>query len=300
MTAAQDMLKPVPNSEEFVFTDADFHKIATLAREEFGLNLQISKKALVYARLAKRLRILRLKSFDSYCQLLNGADSQNEKSHVISALTTNVTHFFREAHHFDFLQENILPSLIKRAQQGQRIRLWSAACSAGQEAYSMAAAIVAVCPTCSTLDLKILASDIDPKVIEEARTGTYAQEQLSAIPSLYQNIMVTPDASSPSVFSISEKLRALISFQELNLVGEWPMRQPFDVIFCRNVAIYFDKPTQQKLWARFANALRPNGHLMIGHSERLHGAAENYFCSVGITTYQKSDAKVGQHFPGDQ
>lgn len=203
----------------------------------------------------------------------------------MSALTTNVTHFFRERHHFAYLREKILPDLVEKAKKGSSVRIWSSACSAGQEAYSIAAMIRDACPEASGLDIKLLATDVDPQMIQKARQARYDRDQADAIPDEYKRLMIEDDGGQQ--FKIRQDLTSLVSFGELNLIGDWPMRRRFDVIFCRNAAIYFDKDTQVRLWQRFADVLQDDGHLMIGHSERLTGPAQSEFRSVAITTYQR-------------
>ncbi len=273
--------------KEYEFTDADFEMIANLVSSKYGISLQESKKPLVYSRLARRVRDLKLGSFREYCTLLQSPTGNKENTHLLSALTTNVTHFFREKHHFEQLKNEVLPPIIERARNGACIRLWSAACSAGQEAYCLASTVLDVCPEAHRLDLKILASDIDPMVLKTAKRGEYPKDQLDAIDvTTHRNMIGEADPQGDS-FLISEELRDLITFAELNLIDAWPMRRSFDVIMCRNTAIYFDKATQAKLWSRFAEALGPGGCLMIGHSERLSGDAVNQFRSIGVTAYQK-------------
>ncbi|WP_373635291.1 protein-glutamate O-methyltransferase CheR [Yoonia sp. SS1-5] len=286
MNALNPTLPKANGPSEYAFTDADFRQIAQMANEIYGLFLQDSKKPLVYSRLAKRLRALGLNSFREYCDLFRTTAGRDEQTHLLSALTTNVTHFFRENHHFEQLSTEILPRLIDAARRGEKVRIWSAACSAGQEAYCLAAAVVAACPDAGRFDIKILATDVDPNVLKIAETGRYPVDQLSAIPSEMRRTMVAPTTSDDD-FEINPKLRELVTFGELNLVGDWPMKRPFDVIFCRNAAIYFDQTTQARLWERFNTALKPMGYLMIGHSERLSGPATQYFKSIGVTAYQK-------------
>jgi len=284
---------------EFAFTERDFRMIADLARAKFGLDLQPSKKPLVYSRLAKRLRALCLPDFEAYCLMLNEPSGDDEKKYLLSALTTNVTHFFRESHHFQYLKEMIAPGLCAAAQTGRKVRLWSAACSAGQEAYSIAAALCAVNPEVGKLDIRILATDIDPQMIAKARAGRYSKDQIDAIPQEYRETMLGSGHSQDGIH-MSSKLRDMISFAELNLIEDWPMKRSFDVVFCRNAAIYFDKPTQSKLWQDFGRILQPGGHLMIGHSERLSGPATVTFKSVGITTYQKHPTNDANRFKSEQ
>lgn len=268
--------------------------IADLANTKYGLFLQPSKKALVYSRLAKRLRALKLEGFRDYCALLELPEGQEEHQHLLSALTTNVTHFFRERHHFDFLKSTIMPRLLARCKAGESIRLWSSACSSGQEAYCMAATALAVDPAIARYDFRILATDIDPKMIMLAKEARYPAEQVQAIPAEWQMSLIGNKCTKGDFFEIQPEVCNLVSFGELNLIEHWPMQRSFDVIFCRNAAIYFDKETQARLWQRFANTLTIDGHLMIGHSERLSGPAMSELKSVGITTYQniKSTSKT--------
>jgi len=268
------------------FADAEFSFIAQFAHQNFGLNLTPSKKDMVYSRLLKRLRKLGLQDFASYLALLNSSAVNTEYSELLSALTTNVTQFFREKHHFDYLRDVILPDLIGRARAGYRVRLWSAGCSAGQEAYSMALTVLALCPEAEKLDFKILASDIDQQIIKFAKAATYPQTELVAIPKNYHSFVVVPPTAIKT-FGFTPSVRKLISFAELNLIADWPFSGPFDAIFCRNVAIYFDAETQARLWHRFAAMIPENGHLFIGHSERISGHASAIMKSVGVTAYQK-------------
>ena len=268
------------------FADAEFSFIAQFAHKNFGLNLTASKKDMVYSRLLKRLRKLGLPDFASYLDLLNSPAASAEYGELLSALTTNVTQFFREKHHFDYLRDRILPGLIARARAGYRVRLWSAGCSAGQEAYSIALTLLALCPEAEKLNIKILASDIDQQIIKFAKAATYPIAELVAIPKEYHNLVILPD-SGAKTFGFVPSVRKLISFAELNLIADWPFAGPFDAIFCRNVAIYFDAETQARLWHRFAAMIPAEGHLFIGHSERVSGPASDMTKSVGVTAYQK-------------
>ena len=285
MLAAQQ--SSTTSREEFTFSERDFQMISELANARYGLFLQPSKKALVHSRLAKRLRALNLDSFEAYCDLLQRSEGDAEQTHLLSALTTNVTHFFREAHHFAYLKDKIAPILAAKAKSGAPVRLWSAACSTGQEAYSIAATLLDAEPGLDRFDVKILATDIDPKVVETARIGRYPTEQIAAIPDPWRRVLTRGASDRSADFTMDNTLKSMISFGELNLIADWPMQRSFDVIVCRNAAIYFDKSTQARLWQRFAKALGDDAHLMIGHSERLRGPAEALFKSVGITTYQK-------------
>ncbi|KAA9007970.1 CheR family methyltransferase [Histidinibacterium aquaticum] len=271
---------------EFTFTEEHFRAIARLAHENFGLDLQPEKRALVYSRLTRRLRALQLSDFDAYLGRLAGPESADEHAELLSALTTNVTHFFREAHHFDEFRDKVLPGAIAEARAGGRIRFWSAGCSAGQEPYSIALTILDTCPDAASLDIRILATDVDPRILETARTAVYPIEERNALPPRLRDKM-TVVGTGPNSFTVRQEARDLVRFGELNLIKDWPLRGPFQAVFCRNVAIYFDKPTQARLWRRFAPLIAPGGMLFIGHSERLSGPATEMFRSAGITSYQR-------------
>lgn len=280
------LAKPMQTDQAFPLTDTEFSLISRVANESFGLHLPPSKKSLVYSRLSKRLRTLNLPNFRSYCALLTSQDGA-EQIEMLSALTTNVTQFFREDHHFVTQRQTVLPPLIARARSGGRVRFWSAGCSTGQEPYSLAMTILDMCPEASELDLRILATDVDPVVLSHARTGIYSSEELEPISEDFRAAFITPQMIGEPSFSISPPVRNLITFGELNLMEEWPMHGSFDVILCRNVVIYFNKQTQSRLWDRFASVLLPTGHLFIGHSERVNGPALSKLSSIGVTSYQK-------------
>ena len=267
---------------EYRFTPEDFARIAAYLYEDSGIYLPESKVALVYSRLAKRLRALGLESFHQYCALVGDSGDPKgaqERRQMLAALTTNVTRFFREPHHFDSLANEVLPGLIARARAGGRVRLWSAGCSSGQEPYSMALVLLSLFPDAAEHDVRILASDIDPIMVGQAREGRYSDEAIGAIPQEMRRHLERDGRD----WRMGEPLRRLIAFRELNLMNAWPMKGRFQVIFCRNVAIYFDDPTQQRLWDRFAEVLEPEGRLYIGHSERVTSAK---FESDGLTAYR--------------
>jgi chemotaxis protein methyltransferase CheR len=268
---------------EYAFTQRDFAQIKELLYADSGIHLPDSKATLVYSRLAKRLRRLGLRSFTEYCDLVASPEGAGERGDMLTALTTNVTRFFREPHHFDHLA-NILPTWAAAARSGGRVRLWSAGCSSGQEPYSMAMTLLAVLPDAASLDVRILATDIDSKIVAQAIEGVYPDEAIDAIPAeLRRNWL----RRVPSGWQVDEAVRRLIVFNELNLMDSWPMKGRFQAIFCRNVAIYFDAPTQDRLWTRFGQALTPDGRLYVGHSERVGDAS---FESDGLTIYRR---KVG-------
>jgi chemotaxis protein methyltransferase CheR len=275
---------------EFVLTGEDFRQIAGMLHSDSGIFLPESKASLVYSRLAKRLRALGLENFRDYCALVSGSDGIDERQKMLAALTTNVTRFFREPHHFEHLKKEVLPPLLDEARRGGRVRLWSAACSNGQEPYSIALTILSLMPDAPRYDVKVLATDIDPNMVAEGNRGVYSESALSAVPAELRKRWFVPvrnDAtSSEKNWGVADDLRELLAFRELNLIGQWPMKGRFQAIFCRNVVIYFEEETQSKIWSRFVPLLSPGGRLYIGHSERLSGPAANAFQNEAITTYR--------------
>lgn len=284
------ILSPIPteNAQQQAtsLSVSEFSAIAEYAKQTFGLHLPDSKREMVFARLIKRLRRVGINDFATYLAYVKQEANAQERSEFLSSLTTNVTQFFRENHHFEYLRNTALPPLIAKARIGHRIRIWSAGCSAGQEAYSLAMTMLDICPEARQLDIKILATDIDPRILETAKAGRYPIDERAAIPQHMHKLANSP--TEPGFFLMGDEVRELISFAELNLIADWPMRGTFDVIFCRNVAIYFDAETQSRLWGRFTNQLSDGGYLMIGHSERLSGAATQLLRNIGITAYVKS------------
>jgi chemotaxis protein methyltransferase CheR len=270
---------------EFAFTEADFRKISAMVHGDAGISLPDAKATLVYSRLAKRLRALGLTSFKDYCALVADANGVDERQKMLAALTTNVTRFFREPHHFDHLKEKLLPPLLDAARRGGKVRIWSAACSSGQEPFSIAMTILSLMPEAADKDVKILATDIDPNMVAEGRGATYAPHLLEGIPDAFRKRWTTP--AGDGRVRMADDLREMVTFNELNLIGDWPMKGKFDAIFCRNVAIYFEDDTQARLWSRFAPLNAINGVLYIGHSERIQGPAVAAYKPDGVTTYRR-------------
>lgn len=272
---------------EFAFSDANFREIAQIAKAEAGIDLPHSKATLVYSRLAKRLRILGLKTFSDYCAAVR--ENDDERNSMIAALTTNVTRFFREPHHFEHLRTEIIAPLADSARKGKRVRLWSAACSTGQEPYSMALTVLSVIPEAASLDIRILATDLNPHVVARGKAGCFQKEELGDVPANLRAkwFQAAPADNRQPMVKASDELRSLVSFRELNLMGSWPFNGPFDAIFCRNVVIYFDRETQSTIWNRLGKLLRAQGALYIGHSERVSGPANAMLEPDGITTYRR-------------
>jgi chemotaxis protein methyltransferase CheR len=267
------------------FTSADFTGISRLLHTLTGIKMNDSNEAMVFSRLGKRVRELGFSSFSSYVSLVSDPTSLEERDYLISALTTNTTHFFRESYHFDILTETILPDLIRRAREGERIRLWSAACSSGEEAYSIALCVLAAFPDVHNFDFKILATDIDQIILKRAYQGCYLRETLKEIPKEYLELGFESGPDSACLY-VNKRMQSMISFRQLNLIERWPFTGKFDVIFCRNVAIYMDLQTQEMIWRAFSDVIRPGGHLFIGHSERLPTSMKARFELIGKTAYR--------------
>jgi chemotaxis protein methyltransferase CheR len=246
-----------------------FRRVAELAYEVAGIKLPAEKRELVRSRLIKRVRHLHLDGFEDYLALVDSPRGQDELPRMIDALTTNKTNFFRESAHFDFLAEVVLPE----ARAARRLRIWSAACSSGEEPYTIAMVLAATIRDLESWDVRILATDISERMIDLAERGLYRKEQLEGVSPADRERFFSPAGGE---FSVRNELRALVRFARLNLMQDWPMRGPFDLVFCRNVMIYFDKPTQERLVNRFFHLLRPGGYLAVGHSESLTPLSHPY------------------------
>ncbi|MEM8577216.1 MAG: protein-glutamate O-methyltransferase [Pseudomonadota bacterium] len=272
-------------------TQGAYERLAVLARDKWGLVLAPHKRRMVASRLRHRLGALDLPDFESYCTLIESAAGQSEWQHTVSALTTNVSNFFREPHHFTLLTERVVPRARAILDAGGRVRLWSAGCSNGQEAYSIVMTMLRADPSLGKSDFRVLATDIDPKVITFAKAGHYAPGMLKGTPPAVLERFT--EAGPGGTLSISPRVREMVRFRTLNLLDPWPMRGQFDVIFCRNVVIYFDQATQMRLWPRFAAALTEDGLLCVGHSERVTGPGSNMLTALGPTTYQRVGPRSG-------
>lgn len=288
MTARASILAGAARKDRDVsYTSADFARIAQFLHATTGIRLTDGNERMVYARLAARVLELGLASFSAYVDLATSPSENEERDRLISALTTNTTHFYREGYHFDFLTETILPGLIRRAREGDRIRIWSAGCSTGDEPYSIALCVLAAFPDVASHDVRILATDIDRTALGRAATASYSPNSLRELPASLaeKHFEAVTDTNHQRP---KAEVRSLIAFRHLNLVGPWPFKGPFDVIFCRNVAIYMDPETQEQVWTAFREVIRPGGHLFIGHSERLSASLKTDFSLVGTTTYRRT------------
>ncbi|MEL7026389.1 MAG: protein-glutamate O-methyltransferase [Pseudomonadota bacterium] len=274
---AADTIAPMP--------DDIFVEIAELARTEAGLMIPDHKRPLIQSRLTRHLRQLGLTDFHAYLDHLKTSPDGADLGVMIATLTTNVSDFFREKHHYKMFAETLLPQLLQRAQEGDSVRIWSAGCSSGQEPYSVAMMILDEAPNALSLDLKILATDIDRPVLAKAREGTYDRDQLNRVPRPWVERFFTPKEGDEKAFEVSQDLRDLITFNCLNLIDPWPMQSQFDVIFCRNVVIYFTPDVQTSLFPRLRKALTLGGTLFLGHSERIADPDKVYFRPSGVTAY---------------
>ena len=273
--------------KEFLMTQEDFAFIAQLAYRETGIVLAEHKRDMVYSRLTKRLRQLNLPSFRHYCEYLRGDGIADELLHLVNAITTNLTSFFRENHHFEHLEkEALLPILTKKPNA--RIRIWSAGCSQGCEPYSIAMVVASLLERFSGADIKILATDIDTNMLARGRSGEYRADDAKSIPARFQKYVQPNKREGESGVIMAPALRKLITFNQLNLLQDnWPMRGVFDIIFCRNVVIYFDKDTQKILFQRYAKQSSSHAWLYIGHSESLFNVCDLYKLH-GKTIYKKA------------
>lgn len=278
---------------EFPLSDKEFARIRERVYRIAGISLSDAKRTLVISRLSKLVRALELPGFSAYVDYLEARGNADDDQNFVNALTTNLTRFFREDHHFDHLIAHVgeLMENRPRVRGGRpRLRIWSAGCSTGQEPYTIALCLLDAFPELKRWDFRILATDIDSNVVAKAATGVYPVSELNG---LSRGRMALFEKAGSDTIRIPAAARQTIAFKLLNLIGPWPVKGPFDAIFCRNVAIYFDKPTQGVLFNRLGQVLAPDGFLYIGHSENLQ-AVSSGFRLVGKTVYQRkavSDTK---------
>jgi chemotaxis protein methyltransferase CheR len=286
MAAFAEPPAPAFASSDMPLSESEFRQIAALLYADSGINLPEGKVSLVHSRLCKRLRALGMEGFRDYVALVSSESGADERRAMLSALTTNVTRFFREEHHFDDVAQQLRESWADQARKGRPLRFWSSACSSGEEPYSLALTILSVLPDAARYDVRILASDIDPMIVEKAREGVYPSGSLDAVP---PKLRERGTVRKGGQFVMAEDVKSMISFRELNLMADWPMRGRFQAIFCRNVAIYFDAETQERLWGRFAPMLTGDGRLYIGHSERV---GDSRYEAVGQTAYRLKEGPL--------
>jgi chemotaxis protein methyltransferase CheR len=276
----------VTRPREFAFSNDDFEALRRLVKELTGINLTDQKRELVYGRLARRLRALHLRTFAEYRDLL-ASDGGKEISEFCNAITTNLTSFFRESHHFDYLREQLLQVRAADRSASRRLRIWSAGCSTGEEPYSLAMTVLETVSDLRSWDIKILATDLDSDVLAKAQRGIYAADRVRALgQERLSRFFVERRGRDGPCYEVAPELMSLITFRQLNLMHSLPMKGPLDAIFCRNVVIYFDKDTQRELFARVAHLQRRNDLLFLGHSESLFKVSESY-APIGKTIYRR-------------
>jgi chemotaxis protein methyltransferase CheR len=272
---------------EFEFSDDDFQALRRLVREVTGINLSDQKRELVYGRLARRLRALNLRSFRDYRALLSQDDGR-ELVQLCNAITTNLTAFFREPHHFEHFKKDLLGPLLAKPPASRRLRIWSAGCSTGEEPYSIAMSVLEAIPDIARWDIRILATDLDSDVLEKARRGIYTAERLQSLSAERRTRFFAPaNGTREPSYQVRPEVARMLTIKQLNLMDSFPMKGPLDVVFCRNVVIYFDKDTQRHLISRMSRLQRPGDLLFLGHSETLFKVSTDYTL-IGRTIYRRS------------
>jgi len=258
-------------------SDAQFNKVARLVKSLCGIDLREGKMELVKARLAKRLRRLGLQCFDQYLDYVRNDSSGAELTAMLDALSTNKTSFFREVEHFHYLGKKVLPGLVAGGARAGRLAIWSAGCSSGEEPYSAAITVCESIPNVASWDVRVLATDISTRVLARAEEGVYEAAHVEPVPPMLRSRYFTCVETRPRrLHEVKGDIRGMVHFARLNLMGPWPMKGPFDVIFCRNVMIYFDRPSRERLIGRFFDLLSPGGTFFVGHSESLTGTRHQF------------------------
>ena len=281
----EDAQQVVSAGREFVFSEADFRHLVQLAYQYAGISLSESKRNLLYSRLSRRLRILGMATFGEYRDLLES--DQREVENFINSISTNHTKLFREAHHFDHMRTHVVVPFVQKAAQtgNRRLRIWSAGCSSGEEPYTIGVVLKREIRDFGGYDVRILATDIDTDILAKAGRGEFASATVDEVPKTYAEYF----KRAGDKVVVDAEVKSLIAFRQLNLMNDpWPFKGMFDVIFCRNVMIYFDGPTKAKLIQRFVRQIKPGGWLYIGHSESLIGAHPG-LQSAGRTIYRRDD-----------
>jgi chemotaxis protein methyltransferase CheR len=281
---------------DYMLTDSDFQMVREVVYKHCGISLSEEKIMLVRARIAKQMRAGAYRSTKQYLNHVLQDRAGGAFTSFIDAISTNLTSFFREGQHFDYLIRTFLPRMLekKRAAGDGRLLAWSAACSSGEEPYSLAITLLDAVERTKprmSCDLRLLATDISTAMLATAREGVYPSARVASVPAHYRARFFLPmtDELGQEMYEVAPELRQSVRFRHLNLMDQWPFKGPFDFIFCRNVMIYFDKGTQQRLVDRFWNCLTPGGLLFTGHSESLTGIVTR-FTPVRPSIYQKSSS----------
>lgn len=275
----------VEKPREFRFTVDDFNFLRKLSNQHSGIQVPDERFDMFYSRLSKRVRKLGLNDFKEYCQYLKDYP-EHEFTEFINSITTNLTAFFREIHHFDYLRDVVIPEILKRNKNTKQIRVWSAGCSTGEEPYTLAMTLLDNVP--SDWDIKILATDLDTNVLQTAMDGVYSEERVTDLSEqVLKRWFMRGTGAQGGLVRVRPQLQKIIQFKKLNLMQDWPMKCQFDFIFCRNVLIYFDRDTKALLASKYAKMLASRSWLFIGHSESLNQLS-NEFDLVATTTYKKN------------
>jgi chemotaxis protein methyltransferase CheR len=269
---------------EYPITAEEFQQLRTLIYDESGISLSEQKQSFLASRLNKRLHELDLTTFFEYYTMVSEDKAREEFTRMLDLISTNKTDFFREPKHFDFLREQILPEL----NSAKRIRIWSSACSTGEEPFTIAMTIYEAVQSPERWDIKILASDLSTRVLAKAASGLYDEERFRAVPpDVMKHHFLRGRGDQTGVYKVKPHLAAAITFRRINLMDDhFPIKNPLDLIFCRNVMIYFDRPTQETLVNKFHRYLKPGGYLFIGHSESLQWVTHP-FKAIAPSIYQK-------------
>ncbi|QFY89086.1 protein-glutamate O-methyltransferase CheR [Magnetovirga frankeli] len=272
---------------EFRFTRKNFNFLRKISNQRTGIVVSDDKFDMFYSRLSRRVRALGLSDFSAYCAYVRDDPSGKEVLELVNAITTNLTAFFRERHHFDYLSRTVIPQIRQGNAAQRRLRIWSAGCSTGEEPYSLAITLREAASQLSGWDYRINATDIDSNVLATAARGVYPLERTKGIEhARLKRWFFRGHGANQGLVRVKPSLRELIDFGQLNLMEDWQMEGPLDVIFCRNVIIYFDKETKARLVDRYAQNLKLGGYLFIGHSESLYKVSER-FESIGNTIYRR-------------
>ncbi|WP_298914995.1 protein-glutamate O-methyltransferase CheR [uncultured Algimonas sp.] len=281
-----DAAQARPN--HFPLEVSEYQRIVARLENMTGITMGADKRTLVHSRLQRRIRALALPGFRDYCDLLERPEGQVEQTHFVNALTTNLTSFFRESHHFKHFVEEAVQPMLPELKSGRKLRIWSSGCSTGEEPFCIAMMLLSVFPQAFDRNARILATDIDSSVLRTAFNGEYSQERMKGVPDpLLQKFFAAGGSEDAPGYRVNDEVRRLIAFRKLNLnASSWPMRGKFDMIFCRNTLIYFDDDRQSRILKRYRDIMKPGGHLYLGHSERLSGPAEKSFKRVGTTIFQ--------------
>jgi chemotaxis protein methyltransferase CheR len=279
--------KAAPKTREFAFSDEDFNALRVLVKEHTGIHLTDQKRELVYGRISRRLRALDLESFRDYRELLTSSGGA-ELVEFCNAITTNLTSFFRENHHFEYVRDQILGPLVANPRAAKRLRIWCAGCSSGEEPYSLAMTLHETLQDVGRWDIKILATDLDSDVLGKGQRGLYAPDRVRDMnPTRLARFFRETTNNGQPAYQVVADLRNLITFKQLNLMNPFPMKGPLNAIFCRNVVIYFDKDTQRDLFSRMSRLQQPGSVLFLGHSESLFKVSTDYSL-IGKTIYRRA------------